>query len=134
MYLPYNVWSVPAFLHLAPCCSFTHGVLNTDNMSILGDTIDYGPYGFLERFNPDFTPNTTDLQGRRYAFRNQPSVCQWNCAQLANALLAADLLPLVRCVIVNHVPHGWSTPCVKYLCNPHTMYMHLYVDIHTAVK
>ncbi len=61
-------------------------------MSILGDTIDYGPYGFLERFNPDFTPNTTDLNGRRYAFRNQPHICQWNCAQLANALIAADLL------------------------------------------
>lgn len=43
---------------------FVHGVLNTDNMSILGDTIDYGPYGWLERFDPDFTPNTTDLPGK----------------------------------------------------------------------
>ncbi|GAB4819866.1 hypothetical protein N2152v2_006912 [Parachlorella kessleri] len=69
---------------------FVHGVLNTDNMSILGDTIDYGPYGWLERFNPDFTPNTTDLPGRRYCFRNQPEIGQFNVAQLARALLAAE--------------------------------------------
>jgi serine/tyrosine/threonine adenylyltransferase len=43
---------------------FVHGVLNTDNMSILGETIDYGPYGFLERFDPNYTPNTTDLPVR----------------------------------------------------------------------
>lgn len=105
--------------------SFTHGVLNTDNMSILGDTIDYGPYGFLERFNPDFTPNTTDLQGRRYAFRNQPSVCQWNCAQLANALLAADLLPLVRlpallfACVVRVCCSRVLFACVVCVCCPH---------------
>jgi uncharacterized protein YdiU (UPF0061 family) len=44
------------------------GVLNTDNMSILGLTIDYGPYGFLDKFDPMWTPNLTDFQGRRYAF------------------------------------------------------------------
>ncbi|KDD74562.1 YdiU/UPF0061 hypothetical protein [Helicosporidium sp. ATCC 50920] len=47
---------------------FVHGVLNTDNMSIVGETIDYGPYGFLERFDPRFTPNVTDMPGRRYCF------------------------------------------------------------------
>jgi uncharacterized protein YdiU (UPF0061 family) len=71
---------------------FTHGVLNTDNMSILGETIDYGPYGFLERFDPNFTPNTSDLDGRRYAFRQQPQVCYWNLLQLATTLLRAELL------------------------------------------
>jgi len=66
---------------------FVHGVMNTDNMSILGLTIDYGPYGWLEGFDPSWTPNTTDLPGRRYAFGNQPSVAQWNLLCLANALL-----------------------------------------------
>lgn len=47
-------------------------MLNTDNMSILGLTIDYGPYGFLDRFDPVYTPNTTDLPGRRYAYYKQP--------------------------------------------------------------
>lgn len=71
---------------------FVHGVLNTDNMSILGLTIDYGPYGFLDRFDPNFTPNLTDADGRRYAFRSQPEVGQWNLVQLANALLIAELV------------------------------------------
>lgn len=71
---------------------FVHGVLNTDNMSMLGETIDYGPYGFLERFDPNFTPNTSDLSGKRYTFRNQPEMGQWNLAQLANAFVKADLL------------------------------------------
>ena len=65
---------------------FVHGVMNTDNMSILGLTIDYGPYGWLENYDPDWTPNTTDAQGRRYRFGNQPQVALWNLGQLANAL------------------------------------------------
>lgn len=71
---------------------FTHGVCNSDNYSILGDTIDYGPYGWMERFDPNFTPNTTDLPGRRYCFQSQPSIGQWNLLQLARALVAAGLL------------------------------------------
>lgn len=66
---------------------FVHGVMNTDNMSILGLTIDYGPYGWLEDYTPDWTPNTTDAAGRRYCFRNQPQIALWNLGQLANALL-----------------------------------------------
>jgi len=66
---------------------FVHGVLNTDNMSILGLTIDYGPYGWLEDFDPGWTPNTTDAAGRRYRYGAQPQVAQWNLLQLANALL-----------------------------------------------
>lgn len=65
---------------------FVHGVMNTDNMSILGLTIDYGPYGWLEDFNPDWTPNTTDNQFRRYRFGNQPDIALWNLVQLGNAL------------------------------------------------
>ena len=65
---------------------FVHGVMNTDNMSILGLTIDYGPYGWLEDYNPDWTPNTTDRENRRYRFGNQPQIALWNLYQLANAM------------------------------------------------
>ena len=65
---------------------FVHGVMNTDNMSILGLTIDYGTYGWLEGYDQDWTPNTTDAQGRRYRYGNQPRVALWNLAQLANAI------------------------------------------------
>ncbi|MGB6268175.1 MAG: YdiU family protein [Olleya sp.] len=65
---------------------FTHGVMNTDNMSILGLTIDYGPYGWLEGYEPGWTPNTTDSQHKRYRFGAQPDVVHWNLYQLANAL------------------------------------------------
>ncbi len=65
---------------------FVHGVMNTDNMSILGQTIDYGPYGWLEDYDPRWTPNTTDAQGRRYSFGQQPQIALWNLAQLANAI------------------------------------------------
>jgi len=66
---------------------FVHGVMNTDNMSILGLTIDYGPYGWLEGYDPMWTPNTTDAEGRRYCYGNQPQVGLWNLARLAEALL-----------------------------------------------
>ncbi len=65
---------------------FVHGVMNTDNMSILGLTIDYGPYGWLEGYDPDWTPNTTDASGKRYRYGNQPNIALWNLMQLANAL------------------------------------------------
>jgi len=65
---------------------FTHGVMNTDNMSILGLTIDYGPYGWVDDFDPDWTPNTTDSAEHRYAFAKQPAVALWNLARLSEAL------------------------------------------------
>ncbi|WP_299114454.1 protein adenylyltransferase SelO [uncultured Winogradskyella sp.] len=65
---------------------FVHGVMNTDNMSILGLTIDYGPYGWLEGFDFGWTPNTTDRQNKRYRYGNQPNIGLWNLLQLANAL------------------------------------------------
>jgi uncharacterized protein YdiU (UPF0061 family) len=64
---------------------FNHGVMNTDNMSILGDTIDYGPFGFLDSYNPEFICNHSDTNGR-YSFKNQPSVGLWNLNALATSL------------------------------------------------
>ncbi|WP_159564926.1 protein adenylyltransferase SelO [Budvicia diplopodorum] len=64
---------------------FAHGVMNTDNMSILGLTIDFGPYGFLDDYSPGYICNHSDYQGR-YAFSNQPAVAFWNLHKLANAL------------------------------------------------
>lgn len=69
---------------------FAHGVMNTDNMSILGLTLDYGPYGFLDNYQPDFICNHSDYQGR-YSFANQPVVGLWNLNRLAHAL--SGLLP-----------------------------------------
>ncbi|HEX2606513.1 MAG TPA: YdiU family protein [Flavisolibacter sp.] len=76
---------------------FVHGVMNTDNMSILGLTIDYGPYSMLDAYDPGFTPNTTDLPGKRYAFGKQAAVAKWNLGCLAGALapLIKDTAPLI---------------------------------------
>jgi len=65
---------------------FVHGVMNTDNMSVLGLTIDYGPYGWIDNYDPDWTPNTTDAQGRRYRFGWQPKIAHWNLIRFAQAL------------------------------------------------
>lgn len=86
---------------------FVHGVMNTDNMSITGLTIDYGPYGWLEGFEPNWTPNTTDASQHRYAFAKQPQIAQWNLLQLANAIL-----PLV----------GEVEPFEKILQNTSTLF------------
>lgn len=75
---------------------FVHGVMNTDNLSVLGLTIDYGPYGWLEDYDPNWTPNTTDRSGRRYRYGHQPEVGWWNLVQLANAIypLIGEVEPL----------------------------------------
>lgn len=65
---------------------FVHGVMNTDNMSIHGLTIDYGPYGWLEDYNPNWTPNTTDSSTRRYRYGQQAQIGAWNIARLAEAI------------------------------------------------
>ena len=65
---------------------FVHGVMNTDNMSILGLTIDYGPFSMMDGYDLEFTPNTTDLPGKRYAFGKQGQISHWNLATLANAI------------------------------------------------
>ncbi len=66
---------------------FCHGVLNTDNMSITGESFDYGPYGFINTYNPYFTAAAFDRQGR-YSYRNQPSICRWNLEMLQRPLSA----------------------------------------------
>jgi len=80
---------------------FVHGVMNTDNMSILGLAIDYGPFGFLDSYDPDFTPNTTDAGERRYRFSNQPRVAKWNLIKLAEALypLIGSIPPLEEALL-----------------------------------
>lgn len=65
---------------------FVHGVMNTDNLSILGLTIDYGPYGWIDDFDPDWTPNTTDRERRRYRFGQQVQIAYWNLGRLAGAI------------------------------------------------
>ena len=65
---------------------FVHGVMNTDNMSIHGLTIDYGPYGWIEDFDPNWTPNTTDASTLRYRFGHQPKIALWNIARLLEAI------------------------------------------------
>ena len=87
-----TAWMVAGWMRVG----FVHGVMNTDNMSILGLTIDYGPYGWVEDYDPDWTPNTTDAQGRRYRFGTQPQVAYWNLTRLAQALapLFGNVAPL----------------------------------------
>uniref|UniRef100_H3BB85 Selenoprotein O n=2 Tax=Latimeria chalumnae TaxID=7897 RepID=H3BB85_LATCH len=68
------------------CVGFCHGVLNTDNMSIIGLTIDYGPFGFLDRYDADHICNASDSAGH-YAYRKQPEICKWNLKKLAEALV-----------------------------------------------
>src|SRR5262245_27129188 len=89
-----TAWMIAEWMRVG----FVHGVMNTDNMSILGLTIDYGPYGWLESFDLDWTPNITDASGRRYRFGNQAQVAHWNVAQLARSLvpLVDDIAPLQR--------------------------------------
>ena len=91
---------------------FVHGVMNTGNMSILGLTIDYGTYGWLENYDPNWTPNTTDASARRYRFGNQPQIAFWNLGQLANALypLMEQVEPLQQAMNVysESFAQGWQ--------------------------
>ena len=85
---------------------FVHGVMNTDNMSILGQTIDYGPYGWLEGFEPGWTPNTTDGEGRRYCYGAQPEIAHWNLVQLGNALHPlVDDVPGLQAAVDGYADH-----------------------------
>lgn len=95
---------------------FVHGVMNTDNMSILGLTIDYGPYGWLEDYDPTWTPNTTDREHRRYRFENQPNMALWNLIQLANALfpLIEEVKPLEN--ILESFKSDYSAAYHKMMC------------------
>lgn len=83
---------------------FVHGVMNTDNMSILGLTIDYGPYGWLEGYDHEWTPNTTDSQHKRYRYGNQSYIGMWNIFKLANALypLIEEVAPIQEIINAYH--------------------------------
>ena len=98
---------------------FVHGVMNTDNMSILGLTIDYGPYGWLEDYDPNWTPNTTDASGRRYCFGKQPQIAHWNLVQLANAIypLIEQVEPLQQALDVysQSFQQGWQKMMARKL-------------------
>lgn len=96
---------------------FVHGVMNTDNMSIHGLTIDYGPYGFLDNFDPDWTPNTTDAQGKRYRYANQPYVAHWNLVKLAEAIypLIEESEPLEA--ILNDFPVYYERQWQRMMAN-----------------
>lgn len=96
---------------------FVHGVMNTDNMSILGLTIDYGPYGWMEDYNHNWTPNTTDREHRRYRFGNQPDIALWNLFQLANALypLIEEAAPLEN--ILNEFQSHYFASYVQMMRN-----------------
>ncbi|MGZ8241831.1 MAG: protein adenylyltransferase SelO [Methylobacter sp.] len=91
---------------------FVHGVMNTDNMSILGLTIDYGPYGWLENYDPNWTPNTTDAAEHRYRYGNQPQIAFWNLGQLANAIypLIEEVEPLQKAmdIYTKSFEQGWQ--------------------------
>ena len=65
---------------------FAHGVMNTDNLNITGSTLDFGPYGFMERFRPNWINNHSDYQGR-YTYQNQPSIGHWNLWTWLNSLI-----------------------------------------------
>lgn len=95
---------------------FVHGVMNTDNMSIHGLTIDYGPYGWQDDYNPNWTPNTTDAREKRYRFGNQPNIALWNLLQLANALypLIEDVKALET--ILENFSNDFQTEFMQMMC------------------
>lgn len=95
---------------------FVHGVMNTDNMSVLGLTIDYGPYGWLESYDPNWTPNTTDSQHSRYRYGNQLNVGGWNLVQLANALypLIENVEPLQQ--ILDEYTEQCASDYITMMC------------------
>lgn len=86
---------------------WAHGVMNTDNMSILGLTLDYGPFGFMEDFNPGFICNHSDRHGR-YSFQNQPDICYWNIRAIAQALS-----PLMELTDAQRVPEIYEETMLK---------------------
>jgi uncharacterized protein YdiU (UPF0061 family) len=87
---------------------FAHGVMNTDNMSIIGETMDYGPFGFLDAYNPEFICNHSDTGGR-YAFKRQPMIGLWNCNALAQALTSLLSIDELKTVLGEYEPLFFET-------------------------
>ena len=97
------------------CVGFCHGVLNTDNMSIIGITIDYGPFGFMESFDPNYICNSSDNEGR-YSYINQPSVCKWNLLKLSEAW--SPFLPLSESEkVLNMYEHYFEEEYIRIMRN-----------------
>jgi len=99
---------------------FIHGVMNTDNMAISGETIDYGPCAFLEAYDPDTVFSSIDERGR-YAYGNQPGIARWNLARLAESLLpliVADPSEASFARAWRGPPRCWTPfrPCTRPLC------------------
>lgn len=98
---------------------YVHGVMNTDNMSIHGITIDYGPYGWLEDYNPGWTPNTTDSSMRRYCFGEQPQIAQWNLCRLGEALNSVvddiDALQIILSSAADNFSAAWKNMMAQKL-------------------
>lgn len=94
---------------------FAHGVMNTDNMSILGETFDYGPFGFMDDFDWHYICNHSDHHGR-YAFSQQPDISYWNCGRLAQALvpLIDDIKSLQK--PMNQYPRMYSSYYTEFMC------------------
>lgn len=87
---------------------FVHGVMNTDNLSLLGLTIDYGPFGFLDQFDPSWTPNEVDQTGR-YAYANQPRVAQWNLSRFGSALARVGVGVADLESVLQNFHHAYNT-------------------------
>lgn len=96
---------------------FVHGVMNTDNMSVLGLTIDYGPYGWIDDYNPDWTPNTTDFEHRRYRFGQQAAIARWNLYQLANAIYPVVQDAEALQSILAALPDAWRSMSNDMMCS-----------------
>jgi hypothetical protein len=93
---------------------FAHGVMNTDNMSILGLTLDYGPFGFLDNYDPEFICNHTDHAGR-YAFDQQPDVAAWNLTRLAQALTPIISVEDAKSAL-NTYPTQFASAYINLMC------------------
>ena len=99
---------------------FIHGVMNTDNTSIVGETIDYGPCAFMDEYNPSTVFSSIDAHGR-YAFGNQPMIAQWNMACFANSLLAlidkdTEEATSKAQKVINNFPNKMSEAVMSVMC------------------
>ena len=99
---------------------FIHGVMNTDNTSIVGETIDYGPCAFMDEYNPSTFFSSIDAQGR-YAFGNQPLIAQWNMACFANSLLGLIDKDTEKATskaqkVINNFPNKMSEAVMSVMC------------------
>ena len=99
---------------------FIHGVMNTDNTSIVGETIDYGPCAFMDEYNPSTVFSSIDAHGR-YAFGNQPLIAQWNMACFANSLLAlidkdTEKATAKAQKVINNFPNKMGEAVMNVMC------------------